>query len=126
MNSVEDVVGLTSQTFQHFYLAEPLANETFAAIGWGLNVSDSVVGLAQTVAKVSESVPGTAIKVFGVVPPVISGSKAIAKAGTNLSGLRAVVLACAGQNCFSLSWCFCPLCRYAWAGGRAAFHSRCL
>ena len=82
MNSFEDVVGLTSQTFQHFYLAEPLANETFAAIGWSLNVSDSVVGLAQTVAKVSESVPGTAIKVFGVVPPVISGSKAIAKAGT--------------------------------------------
>jgi hypothetical protein len=44
VKSFESVVGLTSQTFQNFYLAALLTNETLGTVEWAFDLLDRLVG----------------------------------------------------------------------------------
>jgi hypothetical protein len=75
VNYFESLVGLSSQTAQNIYVVSPSADDTMETLKWAFHASDRAVGLAASIEKISEHVPGTAKNLFGAFSSLISGSK---------------------------------------------------
>ncbi len=63
-NSFESLVGLSRQTAQNIYVVSPSSDDTKETLKWAFHASDRDVGLAASIEKISEHVPGTATNLF--------------------------------------------------------------